>query len=180
MAYGAVNTHGIIILPLPLLGVLGPETVQNVKNLPSLLQRLYHIVLVFAAAVHMGLVPVVHFDAELLDGSLKFLLKIFRKGSFCRAERVGRVRVGSADIFLHVLADFLYIHRNLTDSVILVPGKQKLCLPAFSLQGLYHKQTGGDIPEISDMDGTGRTDARRAYILFLVRIPADDFFRYSV
>ena len=180
MAFRAVYAHGIIGLPLPLLRILRPEGVQNVKDLPPLAQRFNHIVFVFAAPIHLALISVVHLNAEPFDGGLEFPLEIFRIILFLRTEGVGRIHIGRTDVFLHIAVHLGHVHGNLPDSVIFVPGEQKLRLFSLSLQRLHHEEAGGNVPEITDMDGARRTDARSAYIFFLVRVPADDFVCYSV
>ena len=176
-ALWAVDRHRVIGFPLPLLGVLSPEAVQDVEYLAPLLKGFDDIILILAAFVHLRLVSVVHLDAELFDGSLEFLLEIFRVGLLLCAKRVGHIRIGCSDIFLHIISYLGYIDGNLPDPVILVPGEEKLRFLSLALQGFHHEQAGGDVPEIADVDGAGGTDAGSAYIFFLVRVSVYDFFR---
>ena len=173
----AIDGHGIVGLPLSLLGVLGAEAVQDVEYIAALLQGFDDIVLVLAALVHLGLVSVIHLNAESVDGSLEFLLEILGVGLLLGVEGVGHVRVGCPYIFLHVVTYLGHVDGNFPDPVVLVPGEEELRFLPLALQRLYHEEAGCDVPEIADVDGAGGADSGGAYILFLIRIPLNDFFR---
>ena len=184
-AVRAVNAYGIVGLPFSLLRGLGAEAVQDIEDLPSLLQGMDHMLRVFPGAVHVALIAVIHLDAEALHGFLEFLFKILRVAFAAVVKGVGYVHIRAADILLPGLLPFRtrylrHVDGDLPEPVELIPGKKQLRLLPLSSQGLCHKQAGGNIPEIADMDGAGGADARRAHIFFLVRSAPDDLLRDSV
>ena len=75
---------------------------------------------------------------------------------------------------------FGYVHRDLTETVVFIPGEEKAGFLAFSLQRLAYEQRGRDVTEVSDVDGSGRADTGSAYIFFFVRVSLDYFICYSI
>ena len=187
VALRAENADGVVAFPLllplgrQLLGgfvrVLGFEGIQNVENLPALAQCLQDILCVGARAVELCLVAAVHLNAELLHGVQKFLLKM-RGKALVAAPGVGDVHIGAADIFVvavpHNLPD---IRGNFAAAVKLVKGEQQPGLFAHFAQCPDHKQWGGHIPEIADVNRPGGADARGTDVFFLIRAALDDALR---
>ena len=181
-AVRAVNAHRIIGFPFSLLRGLGTEAVQNVENLPSFLQGMNHMLGIFSGTVHGTLITVIHFDTEALHSSLEFHFKMLRIALTAVVKGIRHIHIGTADVFLPGLLPFrtghlCHVYRNFSEPVELIPGKKQLCLLPLSPQSLHNKQAGGNIPEITDMNGAGGTDSGRANILFLVRSAPDDFLR---
>ena len=146
-AVGAEDADGIVGFSLSRLGFLSTEAVQNIEDLSPFLQRGDDVLHVFAAAVHIRLIAVVHGDAELVDGSHEFLLEVIGIVRLFGIEGVRNVLVGQADVaFEFVLLIHLgYVHRDLAESVVLVPGEEKAGFLAFALQGLAHEQCRRDL-----------------------------------
>ena len=176
-AVRAEDADRIVSFSLSRLGFLCPEAVQDIKDLTTLLQRCDDVILVFAAAVHVRLIPVIHGDPELVDGSHELLLEVVRVVGLLCAERVRDILVGQSDVTLEFVLriDLGDVHRDLTESVIFIPGKEEAGLLAFSLQCLTYEQSCRDVTEVTDMDRPGRADTGSTYVLFLIRVSVDDF-----
>ena len=181
----AVNAHRIISLFLTFLGCLCTEAVQDIKNFSPLLQRLNHIFRIFPGTVHLRLITVIHVDAEALHGFFKFHFEMLCIIGTAVVKGIGHVHIRVSDIFFPGLLTFRtgklgYIHRDFTESVKFIPGKQKPGFLSLASQRLYHKIAGCDISEISYMDGAGRADAGCTYIFLFIRTAPDNFLRNSV
>ena len=138
-----------------------------------------HILGILAGPVHVGLVAVVHLDAELLHGLLELVFELLGIGGelIFIFKGIGNVGVRAADILFHIAVHLGYVDRNLPQPVIFVPAEQQPGLFAHFPQRLHHEVAGSHIAEITDMNGTGGADAGSADIFLLVRLSGDDFSR---
>ena len=175
-ADGAVDAHGIVRLALALGGVLRAHGIQNIEDGMALFQRRPDLLPVSAAAVQLRLMPVLHPDAEPLNGRLELALKVGGVGRGVGAEGVAHVHVGLADAVLQVggIRQGGDIGRHLPHPVKLVPRQQEARPLALALQRFRHEQGGGDVPEIAYVPRSGGTVARRAGIDLLVGILFND------
>ena len=178
-AVGAIDGHGIVMLPLAGLRLLGAEGIENVENFAALGEGFQYQVHILARAVHLALMAVVHLNAEALHGLFKDMLKVRRVAGKFRAvvKGVGNVHIGAADILLHVAVDLGHVHGDLPQAVILVPAEQEACFLAHLAQRLDHEVAGGHVAEVADVDGARGADAGGADVFFLVRAAPDDLLR---
>ena len=187
MTLGAENADGRIdrllgiVLRLQLLGrlrlILGLEGIKDLKNLVSLLNGLDDVLRVLARTVHLGLIAAVKLHAKGRDALEELLLKVCGI-AFVTAPRIGNVYVRTADVFVVIATDHsLHVGRDLTATVELVPRDEQLCLFAFFLKCLYHKQRGGKVTEVSDMNRSRGTDACGTDVGVLFRVALDDLLR---
>ena len=164
------------LFALALGGVLRAHGIQNIEDGMALFQRRPDLLPVSAAAVQLRLMPVLHPDAEPLNGRLELALKVGGVGRGVGAEGVAYVHVGLADAVLQVggIRQGGDIGRHLTHPVKLVPRQQEARPLALALQRFRHEQGGGDVPEIAYVPRSGGTVARRAGIDLLVGILFND------
>ena len=175
----AVDGNGVVCLTFTRLCFLGSVAVENVENASAFFQRMDDVLCVLAGAVHLGLMAVVHLDAEAFDGFAEFRLKVLCVGCVCRVldERIGNVGVGLADVLFKIVADSGDVCRNLAHTVEFVPGEEQTRFFAHLAQCLYDEIRGSDITEITDVNAAGRADACRADIFFFVGVAFNDLER---
>ena len=153
--------------------------VQYVENLAAAPDGVKDILGVFAAAVHIRLIAVIHFYTELLYGSHKFLFKVLRIGLRVGVgKRIFHIHVGHSDVLFKITVRLRDVDRNLSQPVKLVPRKEQSRLFALCPERADDKVACRYIAEIAYMYGTGRTDTGGAYVFFLVRIALDNALCY--
>ena len=129
-AVRAVDAHRIVILTLSFLGALGTEAVQDVKNLSTLLQRMNHILGIFSGTVHLGLVTVIHMDAETFHCLLELIFKMLCVVGAAVIIGIGHVHIRIADILIPGLLSLRsgnlgHVYRDFAEPVEFIPGKKK-------------------------------------------------------
>ena len=180
-AVRAEDGDGVVALALPLLRVLRAVLIEDVEDLPALFQGVQNVRDVPARAVLLCLIAVLHFDAELFDGLHELLFKM-RGITFVPAEGVGDVRIRAADIlFKGIVADMIaHVLRHLAQTVVFVPRKEQFRLFTRPLQRPDDEIARRNVAEVADVHRARRRNARRADVLFLFGIPADDLLRQLV
>lgn len=121
-ADGAIDAHGVEIFALLVGCLLRAVAVKDFKNFGPVLERMEHLLRIFAGAVHLRLMAVIHLDAEPADGALKLLLEMLRIGLARRIrERILHIDIWHADACLQLRRNRLHVHRHLAQPVKFIP-----------------------------------------------------------
>ena len=144
-----------------------------------------HILGIFSGTVHLGLVTVIHMDAEAFHCLLELIFKMLCVVGAAVIIGIGHVHIRIADILIPGLLSLRsgnlgHVYRDFAEPVEFIPGKKKPRFLSLASQCLYHKIACRNISEIPDMNGAGRTDSGGAYIFFLIRAAPDNFLCNSV